>query len=296
MAFSPLSLSTSSVSGLSAVSNLINAISGLLIASPTTIQGYQPQNPVGPTGLLSLLSPPPSLLFHYEGEQTATLSSDVTDHFIENNTAVQDQVALKPIIITTRGFIGELNNVPPAFLGALQTIGNTLTSITPYNPALTLSAVRAYNTQFSAYQAATTAQNSAVSAVSSLSGSASGETVIGSIGSTPIPAVNQNKQQVMFQQLYGYWSKRTQFTIQTPWAIFKNMIIMNCRAIQDEATRTVTDFQVTFKQINFASTTTTNVTQGQLQSQSAAAQNNGNVSLNPSISGTQGIVKQLGSG
>jgi hypothetical protein len=289
-----LGITTSSVGALSSAGSLIGALSGLIAASPTATKGYLPQNATGPTGLLSLLTGPPSLLFHYEGEQTITLQSDVTDHFIEDNTTVQDQVALKPVLITTHGFIGELNNVAPATLALLQQAANTLTSITAYNPALTLTALNAYNSAFSSYQLGANAVNSAVGAISSLGGN-TGESVIGSIGTSIVTAVNQNKQQTMFQQLFGYWQTRTLFTVQTPWAIFQNCIIQLVHPVQDDTTLTVTDFQVTFKQLNFAQTTTTNVTQGQLSSQSAAVQNNGNVALNPAGSATAGIATQTGS-
>src|ERR1700677_3886574 len=126
-------INTSSVAALASATTLVGSISNLLLASPQTTQGYQPQNVPSSTGLISLLQGPSSLLFHYEGEQTATLSSDITDNFIEDNTAIQDQIALKPVTITTHGFIGELNNVPPAGLGSLlQLASNTLTSIAPF--------------------------------------------------------------------------------------------------------------------------------------------------------------------
>lgn len=152
----------SNIAALATTSTLIGSISGLLLASPQKTQGYQPQNAPGPTGLVSLLSQPPGILFHYEGEQTASFSSDITDHFLEDNTAVQDQIALKPIIITTHGFIGELNNVPPPALALLQQTANTLVTINSYVPGASITAQLAYNKAFAAYQLAESAANSAV--------------------------------------------------------------------------------------------------------------------------------------
>lgn len=289
---------TSSIAALSQATTLVGSITGLLIASPQNTIGYQPQNNPGPTGLMSLLQPPTSLIFHYEGEQTLTLDSDITDHFIEDNTAIQDQIALKPIVVTTHGFIGELNNVPPSGLGSLlQLASNTLTSLAPYAPAFTTSAQNAYNQAAAGYMLASSAANSAVAAVSSLGGP-SGESVIGSIGGTVTKAQNQNKQQTFFQLMYGYWQTRTLFTIQTPWAIFQNMAILHCRPVQSADDRTITDFEVSFKQMNFASTAILgpqNQTQGRLQSQSAPLQSNGNISLNPSTSVSQGLNQMKGS-
>ena len=93
-----------------------------------------------------------------------------------------------------------------------------------------------------------------MSAWGSITGDNSGTSVISGQGITI--ARNQTKQQIAFQQFYGYWRTRTLFTIQTPWAIFQNMAIKSLRAIQSEETRMITDFEVTFKLMRFAETIT----------------------------------------
>ena len=75
-------------SGATAFSNFAAGITNLLMVTPQNTTGYQP-NPVSPTTGQPLATPP-SLLFHYEGENTATLESDITDHVVEDNTAVQE--------------------------------------------------------------------------------------------------------------------------------------------------------------------------------------------------------------
>lgn len=282
------------LAGLAQGTNLASGLTGIILASPQTTQGYQPQNTPQSNGFLSFFFSPPALLFHYEGEQTATLTSDITDHFIEDNTAVQDQISVKPVIITTHGFIGELNNVPPPALALLEQAANTLTTISAYTPGLTFNSQLLYDEAFAAYQVASNAVNAVVSTWSSLTGG-SGASVIGSTGITA-QASNQNKQQTYFQQFYGYWFNRTLFTIQTPWAIFQNMAIQNLRAIQSEETRMITDFEVTFKQINIASTSLVSQilgTQGRLTSQTAPLQATGTGALSPSITVGQGL-KNMG--
>src|SRR6266576_7254366 len=102
------------ISALSQLTSAATALSNLILVSPQTTIGYQPQNTPTQNGQTN--QPPPALLFHYEGEQTASLQSDITDHYIEDNTALQDQIALKPEETTTHGFIGELNDVAPPAL------------------------------------------------------------------------------------------------------------------------------------------------------------------------------------
>jgi hypothetical protein len=235
-------------------------IFGLISSSPGNTIGYQPTLQNG------LPINPPAIIFQYEGEQTVTLDSDITDHWTENNSTIQDQIALHPEAISTHGFVGELTDAPPnALLAALQIAANTLTIIPGLAPQFTLAAIEQYNAALYAYQVAQNATNALVSAFSTVSGS--GEAVIGSNGISNASGFNgvgkntiassQGKQQIYFQQFYGYRANRVLFTIQTPWAVFQNCAIKSLRAIQDAETKMVTDFEVTFKTIRFASTTTT---------------------------------------
>lgn len=242
------------LTALASVTTAASALTGLIMVTPQSVVGYAPQNPNDPDGSVSINQNAPAILFHYEGEQSVSLQSDITDHFVEDNTAVQDQIALKPIMVTTHGFIGELNNVPPLGLQTLKTAADKLTIIGPYTPQLSITAQLAYNEAFLAYQSATKLANAAVSAWSSVSNAVSGSdgnAVIDAEGDLTLGSV-QNEQQKYFQQFYGYWVKKTLFTVQTPWAVFENMAILNLRAIQDAETNVITDFEVSFKQIRNA--------------------------------------------
>ena len=231
------------LSSISAGTTGLTALSNLIAVTPNSNLGYQPQSKTPPNGILAFLQQPTAILFHYEGEQTMTIESDITDHYIEDNTALQDQIALRPETVTTHGYIGELNDIPPAALAAIQAIANRLTVISAYTPVLSSTALLAYNEAFLAYQLAANAVNSAVSAVSSIAGAISGT-----------PGQVQSKQQAAFQQFYGYWQQRTLFTVQTPWGIFKDMAIKSLRVIQDAETNVISDFEVSFKRIRVAPT------------------------------------------
>jgi len=237
---------------LSTITTAVSGITSILLVSPQTIVGYQPQ-PSLISGS-SVAANPPAFLFHYEGENTATIDSDITDEFVEDNTAIQDQIALRPILVTTQGFIGELNNIPPLPSGlAGQIISTALNALTPlaqYAPGVSVTAQNAYNEAFFAIQVANAAKNNAVAAWSTITGTG-GESVIGPNGIAIQP--NQSKQQTAFQTFFGYWTTRTLFTIQTPWVIMQNMAIKTLKAIQSPETNVITDFEITFKQMRFAS-------------------------------------------
>ncbi len=184
-----------------------------------------------------------SLLFHIEGENTVTLDSDITDHYIEDNTAIQDQIALKPEVVTVNGFIGELNDVIPELLNPIKLAAEKITVISGYTPGLSTSALIAYNQAKFLYDTTMSVVNDAVQTWDLF------KTQFGFESDKP-----QNKQQQMFTQFAGYWRNRNLFNVQTPWAMFENMAIKTIRAVQDPETRIITDFQVTFKKINIATT------------------------------------------
>lgn len=286
------------LSSLTPITTTATALSNLVLVTPQSVVGYQPQNGFSyTTGSQTYTNP--ALLFHYEGEQNVVLESDITDHFIENNTALQDQISLKPVMITTHGFIGELNDIAPIGNAIIQTLQAKLTTISAYTPELTIVADIAYNEAFQAYQVAASAVTSAVSAWGSLDnllvGGGYGENVIGNSGlanavtgknSSTIYNLMQTKQQLAFQQFYGYWYARTLFTVQTPWAVFQNMAIMRLRSIQESETQTISDFEITFKQINLAFTSTGSNQAAQAYQNRALNQNQAG---NPVNNGTSSV-------
>lgn len=238
------------ISSLLNIPTTATALSNLILVTPQKDVGYQPQS--AQAGNSQTLQQPPTLVFNYEGEQTVSLTSDITDHFVEDNTAIQDQIALRPEVVTTNGFIGELNDVVPKALETLKFLADKLTTVGAYLPSISTTALIAYNEAAFAYSVDANAENAAVAAWQTVTGTG-GENVISSTG-LATAFKNQNKQQEAFQQFYGYWRKRTLFTVQTPWAIFQNMAIQNLRAIQDAETRMITDFEISFKVIRFANT------------------------------------------
>lgn len=270
------------LSALSTATTTALGLSNLILVTPDDV-GYQPQNISTNNG--SVPQQPKTFLFDYEGEQTISLQSDITDHFIENNSAIQDQIALKPVTVTTHGYVGELNDVPPSKLKLLKQIADKLIAVEAYTPQLTQAAIIAYNQAAQLYATGSNLLNNSVALWDSLNGD-SGTTTI--TGTTASISKNQNKQQIAFQMFYGYWTDRRLFTIQTPWAIFKDMAIMSLRAVQGEETRVVTDFEVTFKQMRFADTITTSTLtsffdpsnfQGRAFSQGASLVNLGTANL-----------------
>lgn len=280
------------LSAISSAATTAVGLGNLILVSPQKTVGYQPQN--APSWKKNTAPQPKALLFNYEGEQNVTLTSDITDHYIEDNTAIQDQIAIKPEKITTQGFVGELNNIPPAALQPLKTAAEKLTLVSAFVPSLSTTALLAYANAFALYQAASSVLDSAVSTWSSINGD-DGQSVINGAGITTQP--NQTQQQIYFQQFYAYWKSRTLFTVQTPWAIFQDMAIESVRAVQNAETRVISDFEVTFKLMRFASTQVisgdlynVNNMQGRASSQGSKEVDLGTSTLEPSTNTFNGAL------
>ncbi len=220
---------------ISAIPTNVNSISNIILVTPQENSGISPQQKPGQ----QKQNQPESILFHTIGEEFLNLTSDITDHFVEGNTAIQDQIALKPEIYTVEGYIGELNNVTPKALIPLKTAADKLSTLSPFVPAISSAAQIAYNNADQAYRVAELAVGAAVSAWNTISNSGS---------KNPI----QNKQQNVFNRFYGYYLARQLFTVQTPWNKLSDMAILSLKATQDADTRVITGFSVTFKKIRFA--------------------------------------------
>lgn len=208
-------------------------------------------------------------LFNYRGEDTVELKSDITDHYSEGNSALQDHIALAPEKITLRGYIGELSDQLPGILSEVQLVASQLTVLSPFVPQLTAQALQTYNQAAQIY-------NTAASAVATLTQAF--DLITGKDF--------QTKQQKAFGYFYAKWQNRALFTVQTPWAIFQNMAIESLRAVQDEESNMITDFNITFKKMRFASTIsqTSTIVQGRLSSQAASQVSQG--AQNPPNVGT----------
>ena len=273
-------MSIPSLTDLSSSTTTALALSNLILVAPNLRIGYQPYALPGPLETLNNLALPNAFLFNYEGEQTVTCESDITDHYIENNTAIQDQIALKPVTITTQGFIAELNDIAPTNQGSYNQIGQKLTTISSFVPVLTATAIILTQRAQAFYDNVLTSSISAVSAWES-------------INNVLLPFQVQSKQQQAFNLFYGWWAGRYLFSVQTPWQVFQNMAIQSLRPIQSAETNTITTFEITFKQIRTVQSAVaqsqSSISQNRLVEQTSALVNQGVSSPPPAMSLSQGL-------
>lgn len=193
-------------------------------------------------------------LFTFREEDSVDLKSEITDHFSESNTALQDQIALKPVTATLHGFIGELSDQTTGIAEEVRLIASQLSVFGPYVPQLTIAAQQAFNQAQQLYNTEQAVEATITQAFDLAAG-----------------VTTQTKQ----SKAYGYfkkkWQDRELFTVQTPWEILTNMSIENLHAVQEGDSNTVSDFRIVFKQMNFANTISSvaSIAQGRRQAQAS---------------------------
>jgi hypothetical protein len=191
-------------------------------------------------------------VFDAQSESQADLSADITDHYTENNQALQDHIAIRPKRITLRGYVGELvydtAGTPPS---TLQTVTQKLTTITAFLPQVSAAATQA--------QAAISGVNSAGGTLQSLAAAVpAAANIYGLVqNAIGISSGTEKKQQAAYQYFASCMNTGILMGLQTPWEFLTNMAIERIVAIQAEDSIFITDFSVTFKQIRIASTQTT---------------------------------------
>ena len=204
-------------------------------------------------------NPPPGIagyLFDIPDEEVWELRTEISQHFIEDNTTIQDQMALPPERFTVRGMVAELVFVPP-------TTNQIASPVDPLvdNPSM----VPQLTPGVQQTQDQTVATNDATEG--SLESAQSLYSVYDRLsGQQP----NQTKQAKIALYFYQLWKGRQLFSVETPWGTMNNMGISLARFEQSGETKGRSDFTITFEHIRFAQSPTVNT--GQLAGRAVAQQ------------------------
>ena len=200
------------------VASLLDKVSKNFIVRPTGIP-----NVIGLSGFV----------FDVIENEEITLSAEITDHYVEDNTVISDHIALKPEMFTVRGFVGELTQLFDNDLLEVVTDIQRLAVLALYQPTFSPQTSQNNNTIIDQAEKAISAVELAQNFYEVFSDK----------------NTSANKQQRAFNFFYSMYLSRQLFTVETPYNIFENMAIETCRLIQDKVTNQVTDIGITFKKI-----------------------------------------------
>ena len=222
---------------------------GTLSTSESRLALVRPNNP--PPGIAGFL-------FDVVDDDGAELESDITDHYIEDNTAIQDHIALRPETVTVTGRVAELVRSVPVVKSVAEVV-NPLPDIPELEPELTPGAEE----QEAAEELAAAEDEAGVEASQSL---------YSYYEANSRQQPGQTKQSYIYGYIYQLWKGRQLFSVETPWGIFENMAILSASAKQGPESRSVSEFTITFKKIRVARTI--NVLPGLLEQRAVFDQNN----------------------
>ena len=227
--------------------------------------------------------------FHVPETEQVQFENEITDHYIETGSTIQDHVAQRPITITLTGLVGD-------YFYSINQIEDMVARITP-----TISLVKQLVPQVSeitkqvktakyAYEASqsTGAVNQAITtgATPSIISQSIHSNVMGVVTPSTISQAINNYQPkykrlvsaitnnvsgedlfALFQTLYkiksaqtraflffeGLWKRRIAFSVETTWKRYDNMIVEKVIPNRDN-NADITEFTLTLKQVNYAET------------------------------------------
>ena len=186
------------------------------------------------------------------GEETLTAENDVTDHYVESNTAYQDQIARKPKIYTISGEVGELvwyqKDTSSQLVGQ---VAQRLEGVVSFLPKMSKGFQQMKKTVMKAAQWVDTASN----VVSRLSNFAS-EIKRDENGEEVSSRSITNQEQAYIRLLAYRDDVVTPLTIKTPWGVLKDYVITSLKFTQPRDTKDKSIISMTLKEFRTTSVST----------------------------------------
>jgi hypothetical protein len=215
------------------ISSYLANLTGLSFLAP---KGTGPfSDPSNPKSQLS------GFAFDYYGPDELDLDIDVTDHFAEDNSSIQDHAAVGPIRYKLSGFVGEfaLPNPNSGVGGALRQLAQKMSTVAAYAGKYTPGTTQAIAGKLTGSIATAQAY---VNQVSQYAQQAQNLLAM-------FKSAGKTRQQNAMATLISAALSRQTFTLICPWMQVQNVMITNIHAEQDDVTASKSLFSVSVKQI-----------------------------------------------
>lgn len=212
-----------------------------------------------------------AFVFDLKKDYKLNLSSDITDHYVEDNIAIQDHIGLKPVILDVVGSIGEVNlnaagkkmneaKIKNEIFSKKEGKTNIFNAVDSYSSrmgSLTSFAPNIVNQARDFYDSAKNVYNTAMKTfdfIKDPTGKNKKPTGSGYdyIEKYNEEAINTSMQFEWIDWFKTQWEHRASFSIVTPYGVLTDMYILDLNASQPENTRYVTNLNIKFKQIRKA--------------------------------------------
>lgn len=179
-------------------------------------------------------------VFDIPEKETVKLEADITDHYAEDNSFVNDHRVLKPIEISLSGLIGELVVKEDFFQLILETLTSTLSTVDVYLGKYTNGTTQIL-------------QNKLSESITSISRSTQlADRIKNVVQGFDGEGQYQNLQQRAYSNLEALFKSETVLTVQTPWKYFDSMMIRSLEFTQEEDSEYISNISITLKEVRFA--------------------------------------------
>ncbi len=180
-------------------------------------------------------------IFSKEGNTSINRKASITSNPIEDNTQIQDNIAIEPLTIDLTGYVGELEyKVVQETNKTIQKITETVSIANSFLPKISKQLKQTKN--FLKKRKKQTKGNL-------LSDISQGADIYKTLKELNTPKTKQAKAYNFFNSLF---EARQTVSLQTPWRFIPNLAIESISATQGESTDSVTDFSITLKEIKIA--------------------------------------------
>lgn len=176
------------------------------------------------------------------GDETIKLENSITDYYAEDNSSLQDNIALKPITFTINGIVGEKYQDVRASASVAETITNKLSPVLAYLPDVTSFILQQATVIEQTLEAINIAIEESYDFVNSL------------IGTNENQNLSLSNQEQAFLFFYSAYKSRELMEVSLPYCTLNNCAITSVELTQPATTRMLSNIQISFKQMNFAST------------------------------------------
>lgn len=215
--------------------------------------------------------------FHITDSERVNMQAELTDHYVDTNRPVQDHIVWKPIEITLKGKVGEYVHLISEDKQRSLAYYKGMSLVTSFIPKIPgVSVFRKVRQQISKFTSGNEIINRLVNTATSWTYgigrdllNTAWHKVIEEMHIQPKEIADKsakidNKQTEFFKNMVTLWQAGKPITVVTSWNIYNNMIVTSVVPMREDSAD-ITEFTITFKQLNTVSSLVTKNEKNQKQ-------------------------------
>lgn len=198
--------------------------------------------------------------FHIPQTEVIKLENEITDHYVETNSPIQDHIAQKPITLTLTGLVGDYFYSVNQIEDMLARVVPTLTLVKEFLPKVSAAAAAIKTIKLNPIAKLKRLSNYNNPQQNGMFNLGATQTVVGSdFSAMDMFSLFQQLYKLKSAQTRAYmffeclWKSRGLITVETTWKKFNNMAVQSISVKRDN-NADITDFSVTLKQITTVTT------------------------------------------